>query len=154
LPDAHWFAPVHAWPLARLVLHAPVSQKLPVVHAVSDAQLVAHAPLLHEAYGAHVLAPRGVPLTAVHVPTAPLSAHPWQLPAHAVLQHTPSTQFIDRHREPQSPPAVHSFAGPVAQLDPVAAGAKTSAVDKNVLLPTAPAAKSARPPLSATDPPP
>ena len=35
--------------------------------------------------------------TFVHVPTVPVSAHDWQVPAHAALQHTPCAQNPDVH---------------------------------------------------------
>lgn len=57
-----------------------------------------HAPLqlepspLHAARGAI-----GAPVTAVHVPTEPLTLHAWHCPLHALLQHTPSTHCPDKH---------------------------------------------------------
>ena len=68
-------APTHASPGARLTTHAPASQKFPVVQLASFAHVAAHAPEVHDTYGAHVRLARGAPLTELHVPTDPVSAH-------------------------------------------------------------------------------
>jgi hypothetical protein len=39
-----------------------------------------------------VRAPCGLPVTGVHVPTAPAMSQAWHWPSHAVSQHAPSTQ--------------------------------------------------------------
>ncbi len=41
--------------------------------------------------------PWGDPMTALHLPTEPLTSHAWHCPAHAVSQHTPSTQLPEPH---------------------------------------------------------
>ena len=42
--------------------------------------------------------------TTVQVPRAPARLHRSQLPAHAVLQHTPSTQLPEAHCVPEVQP--------------------------------------------------
>jgi hypothetical protein len=44
--------------------------------------------------------PCGCPLESVEqVPTLPVTSHAWHWPAHALLQHTPSTQLPEPHCE-------------------------------------------------------
>lgn len=42
----------------------------------------------------------GSPLTALHLPTEPLSLHDWHCPSHVPSQQTPSTQFPEVHWTP------------------------------------------------------
>jgi len=66
--------------------------------------------------------PRGWPLTVLHVPTLPSSAHPWHWPAQAPSQQTPSTQKVLAHSLPAAQLAPLTSFGvhvPDAQRSPV-----------------------------------
>jgi hypothetical protein len=115
----HEPAPLHTDAAVR----TPFAQFGPV-HVADDpgyAQAVASVPLhvprqasVVPAHAARV--PRGVPLTATHLPSEPASAHAWHCPLHAPSQHTPSTQL----------PFVHSAA--VTHCVPFAFFARQTAV--------------------------
>jgi len=57
--------------------------------------------------------------TFVHVPTVPVSAHDWQVPVQAALQHTPCAQNPDVHCAPveQAAPVAFLVQLPLLQLN-------------------------------------
>jgi hypothetical protein len=134
-PLVHWPAATHATPLLFLLSHAPAAQNLSLVQSVASVHEVTHAPATHLLNGAHERAPwGGAPLTAVQVPTLPVTLHARQVAEQLVLQHTPSTQNPDA----QSPPARHVAA--------IGCWVKTSGVG------VAPSGDSRMPPLNTIDP--
>jgi hypothetical protein len=94
-------------PLLFFGTHAPAVQYLSLEQSLASVHDVTHAPITHLLNGAHDRPPRGAaPLTAVHVPTLPVTSHALHALVQAALQHTPSTQNPDE----QSPPALHVAA--------------------------------------------
>ncbi len=75
-PSAHSFAAAQACPFD--FLHAPVPSQTWATPA-------------HSSIGS---CPAAI---GEHVPTSPGRLHAWHVPAHALLQHTPSTQFPPAH---------------------------------------------------------
>jgi len=139
------FAAEHAWhvPEHAFAQHTPSTQNVLVhsaacVHAAPTAKS-AHAPAPLQAVApTHSLA-GSLPFAMFeHVPTEPARLHAAHVPAHAVLQHTPSTQLPLTHSAPSEQAApiaknphapaplqltapTHSFAGscPFAMLEHV-----------------------------------
>jgi hypothetical protein len=85
-PEAHWFAPLHEAPMARLTTQAEPSQKKPLRHCPSELQVVPHelpahapmqpdeAPSRQRPLPSQVLAAYSLP--AVHRPGAHSSPAP------------------------------------------------------------------------------
>jgi hypothetical protein len=109
LPLRHWPLVEQLWPLVST--HAPVP-----LHTLGETQVPA---------GELSVWPDAM---LVQVPTLPVMLHAWQVPVHAVLQHTPSTQLplthwpLLEHAAPlaswQTPAplhcVVHAFVGKVS----------------------------------------
>jgi hypothetical protein len=111
-------------PMLPVTLHArqvPVqalSQQTPSTHTpLAHCALIVHAcPFFarHAPAPSHTLLPVQPPFASVwplgtklHAPSLPERLHAWQVPLHAVLQHTPSTQLPPKHWLP----AVHVAPG-------------------------------------------
>jgi hypothetical protein len=92
-----WHVPVQAVLQQKPSAHCPLAQlALPPGHGCPTAAL--HAPAPSQAFvpmhGVVALASCWLAVTLLHVPSAPpvfAAAQAWQVPAHAVLQQTPST---------------------------------------------------------------
>ena len=95
-PEAHGPAPVHVAPLLRSATQRPAWQKRPAAHWPSLEQEAGQESLLPlQRYGAQEGAPGAPALTGAQVPVS----HASHAPPHAVLQHTPPTQFPEAHCE-------------------------------------------------------
>jgi hypothetical protein len=99
----HGFVPLHT--VQALLTHRSVRQLLAAaavqvaVAALRQTPAPSHALVMLDGQVSSAC-PKA---TLVQVPTLPVTLHAWQLPLHAVLQHTPSTQLPLR----QSPFAAH-----------------------------------------------
>jgi hypothetical protein len=121
---------VHAAPLPDRATQLPVRQKNAAAHSPSPVHEVGQAELEPpHTNGEHDGLPAEPIATSVHVPAEPATLHALQEPAHAPLQHTPSTQK----------PLVQAFAPPQATPLP-SFGTHAPAWQKR------PAAQSASPP--------
>ena len=101
LAALHWLPAVQAAPSVFFGTQRPPAQKLVETQPESCLHLagqLADAP--SQTYGAQLGSPGAAATTLLQVPTVPARLHRLQAPAHAVLQHTPSTQL----------PAAHSLA--------------------------------------------
>ena len=93
-------------------------------HAASEAQLPGQLPEPPlQTYAPQSGAPVYPAGRSAHVPTAPARLHASQPPAHAVLQHTPSTQEPEAHSALEEQTAPFDFGNthaPPRQLAPAA----------------------------------
>jgi hypothetical protein len=89
--DALWALPPPHAAAAQMVPFAYTRQRPAPLQVPSEPQLAAPWSL-HDPCGSSP--PAG---TVAQVPCAPGSAHEKQLPAHAVVQQTPCSQWVDAH---------------------------------------------------------
>ena len=81
-----------------------------------------HVPVLPQTLLVTAHAASAPEVTAEHVPSEPVTLHAWQAPAHAELQHTPSTHIRPEPQDPpvtgQECPAIHPVHWWVVVLQP------------------------------------
>jgi hypothetical protein len=100
-----WQVPVQAVSQQTPSTQCPLAHWLPTVQATASAARQLPAPL-HTLVPVHEGGSCWKAGVARHVPTLPAMLQAWQVPAHALLQHTPSTQL----------PLAHSFPAPQVTL--------------------------------------
>ena len=91
-PEMHCVPAVQGSPFSLSAVQLPEMQRLPARQSASLPQVATQAPA-----PSHTVAPQADSGSRPrgwlrHVPCEPATLHAWQLPPHAVLQQTPSTQ--------------------------------------------------------------
>ncbi len=120
-----FFAALHAWhwplqmlPQQKLSTQKVLAHSAPMVQAVPLANGAAHAPAVQVRAPEHSLSGSVPAVTSPQVPFAPpvlAAEQAWQVPPHAVLQQTPSTQLplehwlLPVHAEPWASFATHAL---------------------------------------------
>jgi hypothetical protein len=107
-PLPHWFSALHAWPGVFFASQVPEAlQKLPSAHCASEVHPAGQAvPVPLHTYGPQEGAPALPGATGEQLPPLPGTLQASHAPSQAVLQHTPSTQWLLAHcsaREHASP---------------------------------------------------